>query len=158
MLADREGATLVAIAGGAPPDPSRARTAYVRVVTSGFFAAMGIRTIAGRDFNGDDRQTTQLVAVVNQAFVQQFLAGSDPLRASLSFGYPVISAGPHTIVGVVGDVRYKALNSAPQPIVYIDQAQLFVPSLSPVFAISARAGQSTRLGSPSQISHEDALA
>ena len=52
-------------------------------VSPGFFAAMGIRLIAGRDFTIDDRQDTTRVAIVNARSCARYLSGRDPISRPL---------------------------------------------------------------------------
>ena len=54
-----------------PADPNQVRGAHSRFASPGFFAAMGINLVAGRDFTVDDRRGSQPVAVVNRAFVRR---------------------------------------------------------------------------------------
>lgn len=89
---------------GQPPDPpERQRLAETRSVTRGYFEAMGLRIVRGRDFTAQDTPSSQPVAIVNEAWVKEFLtAGQDPLAQALQQG----SGGPNLlIVGVAHDVR-----------------------------------------------------
>ena len=69
------------------------RVVHMNAVTPGFFDLMGIRMVAGRDFNDRDAsplgENTDRVAIVNQAFVRRYLAGRNPLGARICSG-----AGP----------------------------------------------------------------
>ncbi|HKA00454.1 MAG TPA: ABC transporter permease [Candidatus Solibacter sp.] len=86
------------------------RVVHMNAVTPGFFDLMGIRMVAGRDFNDRDAspigENTDRVAIVNQAFVRRYLAGRNPLGARICSG-----AGPDAkpnieIVGVVANFSY----------------------------------------------------
>jgi putative ABC transport system permease protein len=69
-------------------------------VTPGYLAAIGTRLIKGRNLTEQDRDDAPRVALVNEAFVKEFLPGQDPL--SQTFKEP---GGPAiTIVGVTGNV------------------------------------------------------
>jgi predicted permease len=79
----------------------------------GFFAALNVRLVAGRDFDQRDSraaaQTGPRSAIVNQAFVKRYLAGGDPLAVFIGVG-----SGPDVkpdipIVGVVTDFNYRGL-------------------------------------------------
>src|SRR5262249_25408934 len=50
------------------------RTVY-RIVTDDYFAAMGIRLVSGRSFNGHDTLSSEPVVVVNETFARSYLAG-----------------------------------------------------------------------------------
>jgi len=89
---------------GQPPDPpERARLAETRSVTPGYFEAMGLRILRGRNFATQDTPSSQPVAIVNEAWVREFLpAGKDPLSQALQQG----PKRPNmVIVGVAQDVR-----------------------------------------------------
>jgi putative ABC transport system permease protein len=110
---------------GVPFDPSRPPGARMRLVSPGFFEAMGIEQVSGRDFTADDRRNTMRVAIVNREFVRRYLSGKDPLRQQFAFGYPTIDTSSYlAIVGVVGDVRYKTIAEEAEPSFYVPQGQI----------------------------------
>jgi predicted lysophospholipase L1 biosynthesis ABC-type transport system permease subunit len=64
------------------------------------------------------------VAIVNREFAKRYLQGKDPLRTQLAFGYPTIDTRAfRTIVGVVGDVRYRSIAEEAEPSFYVPQGQ-----------------------------------
>lgn len=133
--------TLGVAVEGRPFDPGRVNGGHLRLVTPGFFEAMGIRLVAGRTFTADDRKGTAPVVIVNRAFVRRFFPGADPLAGSFAYGYPDID--PKTmsrIVGVVGDVRYKSLAEEAEPTFYVPQAQSPFPFLQQEVVVTPRAG------------------
>jgi putative ABC transport system permease protein len=69
-------------------------------VTPGYLRAIGTRLMDGRDFSEQDRDDVPHVALVNEAFVKEFLRGQDP--AGQTFKEP--GGQPVTIVGVTGNV------------------------------------------------------
>jgi putative ABC transport system permease protein len=81
--------------------------ANVENVYDGYFATLGQKLIEGRDFNTDDRDTRQPVAVVNAFFARKFF----PRESALGRRFRTVDSsgqifGPwRTIVGVVADVR-----------------------------------------------------
>jgi len=120
---------------GEPFDPAHPAGGRQRLVTPGFFAAMGVPIVAGRDFTLDDRRNTQAVAIVNREFVKRYLQGKDPLRTSFAFGYPNIDAQRmYQIVGVVGDIRYRSIAEAPEPSFYSPQGQFRFPRMTAIIA------------------------
>jgi putative ABC transport system permease protein len=119
-----------------PPVVSRGRT-----VTPGFFDAMGIRIRQGRGFTDDDRATSAPVAIVNESFARRYMAGMDPLKGQLSYGFPtVLPQTKRNVVGVVSDVRYASLQGEAEPAFYIVQDQ------SPILRMSVAI--STALADP----------
>ncbi|HET9698907.1 MAG TPA: ABC transporter permease [Terriglobales bacterium] len=90
------------------------------LVSSGYFSAMGIPLLRGRDFNEQDTSTSIPVAVVSESFVREFLRGIDPIGQRFQWG----PRGLFTIVGVAGDVRTAALDADPPPMIYLAMFQV----------------------------------
>jgi putative ABC transport system permease protein len=83
--------------------------AQLRAVSPGFFAALGVPIIEGRDFNDDDRRGGEPVVIVSQSVAQRMFPGQDPLNRHVMWTDPVmefasISKGPRRIVGIAADV------------------------------------------------------
>ena len=104
------GAGIVLPLVGQPPDlPNHERSAESRSVASGFFRTLGIPILRGRDFDSQDTATSQPVAIVNEAWVKEFLReNQDPLTQA----FQQKDGNNITIVGVVGDARQDALEPA----------------------------------------------
>ncbi len=116
-------------------DPARPLGARQRLVSPGFFDAMGVPLVAGRDFNADDRQNTGPVVIVNREFAKRYLQGRDPLRTAFAFGYPNIDTRAfRSIVGVVGDIRYRSIAEEAEPSFYLPQGQFAFPRQTVVIA------------------------
>jgi putative ABC transport system permease protein len=128
-------ASLFVVLQGEAFDPVHPQGARSRLVTPGFFDAMGIPLVSGRDFSADDRQNTAPVAIVNNEFAKRYLQGKDPLRTALASGYPTIDTRAfRSIVGVVGDVRYRSIAEEAEPSFYIPQGQIPFPRQTVVIA------------------------
>jgi putative ABC transport system permease protein len=139
LRTDRDGTFNVELENQAP-DPNRVNGAHIRVVTPGFFEAMGIKVLAGRTFSDDDREGTQRVVIVNRAFVRRFFPNTDPLAGSFAYGYPTVNRKTMSrIAGVVQDVRYKSLAEEAEPTYYLPQTQGF-PIVRHVVVIAAPPG------------------
>jgi hypothetical protein len=109
-------------------DPQHPSGSRMRLVTPGWFAAMGVPIVTGRDFTVDDRNNTQRVTIVNREFAKRFLQGREPLGTSFGWGYPDIDMRRlFTIVGVVGDVRYRSIAEPAEPSFYGTQGQFPFP-------------------------------
>src|SRR6266699_1176504 len=89
------------------------------IATPGYFRAMGILLVAGRDFADADDSRAPPVAVINETMGKRLWTGSSPLSAR--FRMPFASA-PRTIVGVVHDVRSR-LKDRPGMQVYLPLEQ-----------------------------------
>jgi putative ABC transport system permease protein len=109
---------------GDPMDQAHTFNSRQRWVTPGFFAAMGVTLLAGRDFHADDRPGHTPVAIVNRTFARRYLSGKDPLAVRFTAGYPAID--PRTewsIIGIVEDVRQKSLSVPGEPAYYTSHGQ-----------------------------------
>jgi predicted permease len=106
-------------------DPgNRVIMAHMRTVTSNYFETMRIRLLAGRYFTAMDRTDSEDVALVNQAFVDRYLSGREPLGMRVSPADPDDEEAEWvTIVGVVGNVQFRTLTAAAEPEIYIPMQQ-----------------------------------
>jgi putative ABC transport system permease protein len=105
-----------------------------------YFATMGIPIRRGRGITSDDRDGSAPVVVVSERLARQAWPGQDPLGRRLKFGHADAPGPWHTVVGVVGDVRYREL-TFPRPVVYTSWAQqLGMPPLT-IAVVRGRAGQ-----------------
>jgi predicted permease len=109
-----EGAPKVELKGG---DDSR--NAYLADVGDDFLSVMGIPVIAGRGFTPQDRNSTQRVAVVNQALVRQFFPNDNPIGKRFSLDDRPEKQQWIEIIGVVGDTHYSNLKADP-PVLHFD--------------------------------------
>jgi predicted permease len=71
-----------------------------------FFETVGQPVIRGRDFTDQDTATSQMVAIVNQAFVKKFFPNEDPIGHHFGNNGQKF-AGSYEIVGVVADAKYN---------------------------------------------------
>ncbi len=76
-------------------------------VSPDYFRAMGVSLIEGRFFDTSDRADAAAVTIVSQSLARRFFGDDSPIGQQL--GHPW-SNDWWTIVGVVGDVRYEALD------------------------------------------------
>jgi predicted permease len=96
--------------------------AALRGVSAGYTSAMGIPLRSGRAFAPADDERGAPVALVNETFVRRYFAGRNPLGGRISVGGP---EGPwRTVVGVVADVRHRALATEARPEVLLPWLQL----------------------------------
>jgi putative ABC transport system permease protein len=109
-------------------------------VTPGFFEMLGVELRQGRSFESWDNRDGDPVTIVNQSFVERFLAGRDPLGRRIRFGRSASDTLWRTIVGVVPDMmmnrrtRGGMMDEAPEG-VYLPLAQ--IPRHSPNLLIRA---------------------
>ena len=112
-------------------------TIDLSISTPGYVETLGIHVVKGRPLSKSDVAESQLVAVVNEAFVRQHLAGVDPLGSRVRLSPPDALLSPeqnpadfpwYTVVGVVGDVKRWNLTSEVFPEVFIPQRQDMDPA------------------------------
>lgn len=88
-------------------------TINFNAVSPGFFATLGVRVLAGRDFDQTDSRPVgdiaPRVAIVNQAFVKRYLSDRDPLGVLIARGGGSNVKPDSRIVGVVADMSYRGL-------------------------------------------------
>lgn len=119
-----------------PPIDSRDRwRADLSVVTPGYFPAMNLTFLRGRNFIDQDRYTDDElnhagprlpggVAVVNSTFAARYFPGLDPVDRVIVLANDAGSFGAgRTIVGVVADARQRSVSDAPRPTIFIPHAQ-----------------------------------
>jgi predicted permease len=104
-----------------PPKPADAPSARFLIVSSGYFATMGTQLQSGRDFSDRDSFGTPSVMIVNHSFVEEFLPHEVPLGKKFHVCWS--TPDPAEIVGVVGDARQLDLQEAPQPTIFLPNAQ-----------------------------------
>ena len=97
--------------------------AQFRTVSPGFFSALGVRVIAGRDFNESDRHDGEKVVIVSQSLAQRMFPNMDAVNRRVMWTDPVtkfigVSNGPRRIVGIVPDVDDEHLVATPQMTIY----------------------------------------
>ena len=110
------------VEGQAPQAIADATFAVDYVVTPGYFAAMKLPVVEGRDFAPGDGGGAPLVAVVSQTLARQRWPGRSPVGARLRQGDEPAGTW-RTVVGVVADVRNDDADQPPLPYLYLPLAQ-----------------------------------
>jgi putative ABC transport system permease protein len=96
-----------------PPNESPATE--VRIITPGYFSAMGIPLVKGRTFDDRDAADSR-VLIINETMARKFFPGQDPIGQRLIVNWEPKVADE--IVGVVGDVKETALAEEANPAIY----------------------------------------
>ena len=83
--------------------------ARFRTISPGFFAALGVPIIAGRDFNDADRRGAEPVVIVSQSLAQRMFPNQDAVNRHMMWTDPImkfidVSTDPRRIVGVAADI------------------------------------------------------
>lgn len=116
-----------------------------RSVGGQYFRALSIRLIQGRLLDEHDQANSPLSVVVNETLARKFWPGQNPIGKTVLLNPPESLTPPGdappgyhppklTIVGVVGDVRYRSLDLNPVPMVYASVFQQDYSS-NPAFVI-----------------------
>jgi predicted permease len=97
--------------------------ANFRTVSPGFFAALGVPMLAGRDFTDADRKDSDLVVIVSQSLAQRMFPSQDAVNRHLRWTDPVmsfieVSTAPRRVIGVVPDIDDEHLVPGPVLNVY----------------------------------------
>lgn len=87
-----------------------------------YFETLGIRLLRGRVFTERDRTGQPRVVVINDAAARAFWGSEDPIGKRIGVGQGGFHVGAE-IVGVVADVRYRAVEKSVQPDVYLPLLQ-----------------------------------
>jgi putative ABC transport system permease protein len=105
-----------------------------RTISPGFFTALGVPILAGRDFNELDDQTREPVAIISATLAQQMFPGQDPINRHVYWTDPVLeylpgtaaekarAISPQRIVGVVADVDDDHIVPVPTSTIYSSYA------------------------------------
>jgi putative ABC transport system permease protein len=104
------------------PEGGLAR-AHVRLVSTDYFATLGIPLVRGRFFTERDNESSANVAIINGAAARRYWPGEDPVGHRISLG---TDDDWREIVGVVGDTHHEGLDADADPATYLPQHQLFV--------------------------------
>jgi ABC-type lipoprotein release transport system permease subunit len=111
--------------------------AEYRTTSGGYFQAMSIPLLRGRLFDQNDRPESPPVAVINKALADKYWPNEDPVGRRIQFGNMDGDLRLITVVGVVGDVRERGLDSNITPVVYANTIQRPQPGN---ISVVARAG------------------
>ena len=136
------------VEGYARADGEEDPRAQFRTISPGFFAALGVPMIAGRDFSEADRRDSERVVIVSQSVAQRMFPNQDAVNRRLTWTDPVmkfidVSPAPRRIVGVARDVDDENVVPGPAMNVYhpLDQeiggGRLFVHARTDPYALVA---------------------
>ena len=107
---------------GFDPAPEDTVKVHQHSVSPGYFRTLGIELKKGRTFTTQDSPEAPLVAVVSEGFAQHFWPGEDPMGKRVKYGNLTEESPWISIVGVVGNVRYRDLLQDPS-----DSLELYQP-------------------------------
>jgi predicted permease len=101
-------------AEGQPPTTAEDRPRMFRhTVMPGYFRSLGVALVAGRDFTAAEAQETPTSVIVSESLTRRFWPDRDPIGRRIKIGGPDSTNAWLTIVGVVGDVKWRGLPRNP---------------------------------------------
>jgi len=112
------------VRGRPAPAPGEGPLIEHRLVSPGFFAAMGIPVASGRALESRDRGEGTKSTVISQRAAKRFWGEEEPVGQSMSIGSVVPEGNWKTIVGVVDDVPCAGVHLPPRPVMYEPYWQL----------------------------------
>ena len=103
------------------PPPGRRPSGDISIITPGYFAAMGIRLLKGRDFDDGDRIGSAKVAILNHTAARAFFGDEQAVGKRLKVSWS--DAREVEVVGVVSDIRHGQLHTKPYQCLFMPNAQ-----------------------------------
>jgi putative ABC transport system permease protein len=104
---------------------------HTNAVSPGYFATLGIRLLAGRDFDARDTDGRPPVAVVNETLARRFWPGESAIGKRVR--HAAATAPEIEIVGVARNSKYTTAAEEPEPFAYLPLAQAYVPRATILF-------------------------
>jgi putative ABC transport system permease protein len=136
------------------------QTAWHRMVSPGFFSALGTPMISGRDFTDHDRADAPPVVILNQTFARQYWQQGNPTGQkvhAVSGGFGplgrILSRDPE-VVGVVADIKYSGLGRNAEPAIYFPNRQAPFASMTLVVRTDASLAPDALIGSVRRQLHD----
>jgi len=102
---------------GYTPKPGEDRHVLMDHVGPGYFSALGIPLLAGREIGEQDQAPSRRVAVINRNFAQTYFPNTNPLGKVVADTY-LGNPGDAVIVGVVADSKSNSLRQTAHPRIY----------------------------------------
>jgi putative ABC transport system permease protein len=115
-----------------PRPEGQGQAPQARSVTPGYFSAMGIPLLAGRNFDAHDIETGQRVVIVSESMARKYWPGESNVigkRITFNSGIPreqqqvVGGPGSRVVVGIVGNVKHLGLDEEEVPMFYTPHTQ-----------------------------------
>ena len=112
-----------------PNDPNHAPSSEGCWISPEYFRTVGSSLLRGRFFSDRDNETAPPVIIINADAAQRFFPGEDPLGKQITVNYLALGSRnnrpppPREIVGIVSNVRQRALDLASEPAIYMPYTQ-----------------------------------
>jgi predicted permease len=111
------------IEGRPVPPPAETPGAVYRVVLPGYFSAMQLPLLRGRDFTASDDQRATPTVIINEEFAKRYWPSEDPIGKRITIGELNDQTNWLTIVGVAKNEKVEDWTERPDPEVYLPLLQ-----------------------------------
>ncbi|HKA22674.1 MAG TPA: ABC transporter permease, partial [Blastocatellia bacterium] len=109
--------------GRPEPHANEMPSACYESISPGYFAAMGIPLMVGRDFSEADTAKSSGVTIINETLAHQFWPGENPIGKRLRSGNTGSNA--LEVVGVAKNGKYQTLGELPGLMIYYPLSQVY---------------------------------
>ena len=112
-----------------PNDPGHAPSAEGCWISADFFRTIGSTLLEGRFFSEGDNESARPVVIINADAARRFFPGEDPIGKRITVNYLALGSRnnrppqPREIVGIVSNVRQRALDLPAEPAIYMPYTQ-----------------------------------
>jgi predicted permease len=111
------------IEGQPIPKPGETPRCGTAAASPGYFQALGMRLIRGRDFAATDDEKSVRVAVINETLAHRYWPGTDPLGKRFTLSGR--DDAPIQVIGIVRDAKYRRLAEEPMPFAFLPTQQSY---------------------------------
>ncbi len=109
---------------GRPMAPNERRRSSILRTQPGYFRAMGIPLVKGRDFGESDIPGAPQVTIINESLARSYFPNEDPVGKRLKRDSWILYGDPtREIIAIAGDVKHRSLSREAQPLVYLPLVQ-----------------------------------
>jgi len=121
--------TAVVDVEGYTPTASEDLNVSFNMISPGYFSAMRIPVLEGRDFSEQDDASRQNVVIVDETMARRFWPGLDPIGRHFRMAVGIAPKDTFTVVGVAKTGKYRSLSEPPTPFLYLAYQQRPIASL-----------------------------
>lgn len=125
-LAGSDADSTFTLEGSPITQPGEQPKAQINIVSEGYFEAMGIPLLAGREFARSDTEESPQVAIINETLARRYWPDGDATGKRIKLGRLDSKTPWMIIIGVVKGVRHFKLQREPESEVYFAQSQSLV--------------------------------
>jgi predicted permease len=99
---------------------------YLREISPGYFPALGVRLLRGRDFNEGDTAKSEQVVMISEELARHYWPGEDPLGKRVSRSDHPKPDEWATVVGVVESIKHRSLRTGADAELYLPYTQSLI--------------------------------